>query len=167
MFERGAGRHVVTLKPPSCRRRMPALLSHRQMFSAFAPGTVSTTVPFKVTGGSGTPRDRQNDVQAPAPAAQSTTDVLIVPCSVTTADTRPDCVSIPRTAQAGRIDAPFRSAARAIAGAGRRHAGHDERVDERAVVEAFPTWFLGVMVQRPEGLVRGKVGPLLLALGRP
>lgn len=36
-----------------------------------------------------------------------------------------------------------------------RHASHDEWVDERAVVEAFPTSFLGVMVQRPEGLSGG------------
>ena len=33
-----------------------------------------------------------------------------------------------------------------------RQASHDERIDERVVVEAFPTSFLGVMVRCPEGL---------------
>ena len=36
-----------------------------------------------------------------------------------------------------------------------RRAGHDERIDERAVVEAFPTSFLGVMVRTPESLSGG------------
>ncbi|MDE2907336.1 MAG: DUF429 domain-containing protein [Acidobacteriota bacterium] len=36
-----------------------------------------------------------------------------------------------------------------------RQAGHDERIDERAVVEAFPTSFLGVMVRCPSGLSGG------------
>ncbi len=34
-------------------------------------------------------------------------------------------------------------------------AGHGERIDARAVVEAFPTTFLGVMVRCPEGLSGG------------
>ena len=36
-----------------------------------------------------------------------------------------------------------------------RRAGHDERIDKQAVVEAFPTSFLGVMVRCPEGLSGG------------
>ena len=36
-----------------------------------------------------------------------------------------------------------------------RQASHDERIDERAVVEAFPTTFLGVMVTCPERLAGG------------
>ena len=52
-----------------------------------------------------------------APAAHSTVDVRIVPCSVTTPDTRPALRSSPRTAQEVSIVAPFAPAARAIAGA--------------------------------------------------
>ena len=36
-----------------------------------------------------------------------------------------------------------------------RPATHDERIDDQAVVEAFPTSFLGVMVPCPEGLSGG------------
>ena len=36
-----------------------------------------------------------------------------------------------------------------------RQADHDERIDEQAVVEAFPTTFLGVMVRCPAGLSGG------------
>ena len=36
-----------------------------------------------------------------------------------------------------------------------RRANHDTRIDELAVVEAFPTSFLGVMVGHPEGLSGG------------
>ncbi|MDE0364791.1 MAG: hypothetical protein OXP09_04385 [Gammaproteobacteria bacterium] len=36
-----------------------------------------------------------------------------------------------------------------------RQASHDERIDKRAVVEAFPTSFLGVMVRCPAGLSGG------------
>ena len=58
--------------------------------------------------GNSIPSERQNrDVQAPA--AQSTVDVLIVPCSVTTAETLPADDSIPRTAQAVRMAAPSRA----------------------------------------------------------
>ncbi len=37
-----------------------------------------------------------------------------------------------------------------------RPASHDERVDEHAIVEAFPTSFLGVLVRRPAALSGGK-----------
>ena len=61
------------------------------------------------------PSERQNiDVQAPA--AQSTVEVRMVPCSVTTADTRPPVVSTPRTAQPVRTPPPRRATARAKAG---------------------------------------------------
>ena len=63
-------------------------------------------------------KERQNiDVQAPA--AHKTVDVFIVPLSVTTADTAPPDVSIPRTAQAVKTFAPCCTAALAIAGVAR------------------------------------------------
>ena len=98
------------------RRRIPSRLSKRLPSSTCSAGAVLATVPRTLSCGTEMPIERQN-IDDQAPAAHSTTEVLIVPCSVTTAETRPAADSIPRTAHAVRIVAPSRAAARAIAGA--------------------------------------------------
>ena len=79
-------------------------------------GAVRATVPRSRSCGTAMPSERQN-MDVHAPAAHSTVDARMRPCSVTTAETRPAVVSIPRTAQEVRIVAPSRAAARANAGA--------------------------------------------------
>ena len=94
---------------------MPILSSKILPLRIFSAGAVRATVPRTFNCGTEMPIDRQNN-DVHAPAAQSTTEVLIGPCSVTTEETVPAVDSMPRTAQDVSIVAPARTAALAMAG---------------------------------------------------
>ncbi len=68
--------------------------------------------------GTATPSEPQKS-RVQAPAAQMTAFAATAPCSVTTPDTHPAEVSMPRTAARLTMLAPARTAPRAIAGAAR------------------------------------------------
>ena len=55
-----------------------------------------------------------------------------------------------------KLNRQANQAAKAVKRLCLRNASHDEAIDEQAVVEAFPTSFLGVMVRHPDRLSTGK-----------
>ena len=81
-------------------------------------GAVRATVPRTLSCGTTIPRLPENS-ELQTPAAQTTAEVRMRPCSVTTAETRPAAVSTPRTAQWVATETPWRAAARAMAGVAR------------------------------------------------